>query len=248
MRNYLSILIVIAATIYLTHSGGTVFVPSPPACYNTACPAHCAFTISGYQLLAGCTSPSGAFMGNVCTACDERVFILNGTNCVPHLLNNEHYQYYQTFGAAKIGWYAANRNTEWYDPRFVAPLITINRAHYAVRIKFGIKLYYYDYDSYYYPLNYSMDGTTYRYDQAGQNYWSCHDIVTSPLQSHYDVSLTVGWALTNTSLPYNIYNCGNCTCGGCVGGCCNANWYGADCCADKYIQIFDLLVMVSRCP
>lgn len=149
-----------------------------------------------------------------------------------------------------IGWYGSNSNGVAYNPRRTDVIsIVSNVAHYAVRIKFGIYLYYYDYVSYYYPLNYSIDGTTYRYDQSKENYWSCYDIVTSPQQAHYDASLTVGWAITDNSLPYNTYNtngCGSCTCYGSTFGC--SSFYGSNCCADKYIQILDLLVMVSRCP
>jgi hypothetical protein len=70
MKHYLTSLIVIAATITLTHSGGTSFVPNPPSCYGFACPAFCAFTVSGYQLVPGCSASTGTLMGGVCSACD----------------------------------------------------------------------------------------------------------------------------------------------------------------------------------
>lgn len=114
--------------------------------------------------------------------------------------------------------------------------------HYAVRIRFSIYLYRYELTNYYYPLNYSMDNSTYTYNQNKLSYFSCNDIVTSPLQPHFHPNLTVSWINTETgSLPHNIYGCGSCSCN-CVLCCYDG------CCENKYIQINDLLVMVSKCP
>ena len=156
---------------------------------------------------------------------------------------------------------------------YASEKITIGVAHYAVRIKFSIYMHKY-YTYYDYPLNYSMDEKTYRYDQNRLNYWSCYDIVTSPLQQHFNNSLTVGWTNTDSTLPVNINSCTsscNCRCCDCTysssnswcctgytgvgttcGGCCSGSDCGYftkdDCCENKYIQIDDLLVFVSRCP
>ena len=70
--------------------------------------------------------------------------------------------------------------------------------------------------------------------QTDLNYYSCQDIVTSPLQEHFDGTLTVTWRnLNTTNLPDNTVGCGSCTCRGCFGPSCGCT--AAVCCEDKYI-------------
>ena len=129
-----------------------------------------------------------------------------------------------------------------------------------------------------------MGTTSYNYDQNGENYLSCFDVVTSPLQGHYGNNVTVVWRSSNQSIGANNAGggCTDCACGNvcsngafghcgsscspsfacnCNGGACSCGGAGTglgcncgiagqsiNCCDDRYIEVQDLLVLVSVCP
>ena len=72
--------------------------------------------------------------------------------------------------------------------------------------------------------------------------------------THYSSTLVVTWRFTNTSkhpnpgVPagYSGSCSDNCDCRGCSTCGCDS-YYGSSCCDDKYIQINDLLVFISKC-
>ena len=246
-------------TLPLVHTAPNgIYSPGSTQCDSyTYCPAHCTYLFSAGTLTAGCSpglTGTMTFNSAVCTACDPLLFhpVSIGNRCVPHLLNNEQVQEYKSFisTGVRLGRYSSTiagvgqsyiSSGSPINPSYIFTFVSIGTDHYAARIRFSVYFYRNELTNYYYPLNYSMDNTTYTYDQSTLNYFSCTDIVTSPLQPHFISNLTVIWNNTNTTnLPYNIHGCSSCNC-----GCVQA---GSTCCENKYIQILDVLLMVSKCP
>lgn len=124
-------------------------------------------------------------------------------------------------------------------------LVTNIQPHFAVRIRFGIYLINNQRSTYYYPLYYGLDTSIYSYSQVNLNYYSCWDIINSPLKAHFNTSLTISFSNNNQSLPVNTDGCtGTCDCNSICGLCC----ISGGCCEDRYIEIRDIIVFASLCP
>jgi len=281
LKHFLLLLFLPCFIIFANSAPSTFFTnPTSAECVATDyCPSFCTYQVqSNNTLKPMCSAGLTVYDTGGCTACDPQFFNLTGNFCIPHLLNNEYkQQYYNFFQSISAGAYSSYR-LGWYNaaipsgssaitaskslPNFrnmATYTVTTPLPHYAVRIRFSIYMYRNDISSYYYPINYSMDETMYTYDPSATPYWTCNDIVTSPLQTHYGANLTVNWMNANTTnYPFNQVGCSNCDCttpvytcccSGCASaGCCDtSNCWTPTCCDHKYIQINDLLVFVSKC-
>lgn len=200
----------------------------------------------------------GGALSQLCIRCDSLLFraVPNGANfdCVPHEYSNEVLFSYGIPAFYTFGY--ANNVASWWN--FQTPLIFGPLPpHFAVRLRFSVHLINWGRDVYMYPLDYSMDGKTYLYNQTLDKYWSPYDIVTSPLQTHTDSQVTVSFALLDSSLPYNtgcnawardgVCSCWLAACWACCASCC-PGCCGWGCCDAKYIQVRDYMLFVSVCP
>lgn len=153
-------------------------------------------------------------------------------------------QGYTYSGTYQLGFIGTSNTGNFHLRQTVVSL----KPHYAVRIRFGIYLMNNQRDNYYYPLSYSLDLISYSYTQNNVGYFSCYDIVNSPLQSHFIDTLSVTFVNTNQSDPDNTAGCSICTCYSVGCGCCGCCGVGTTCCYPRYIEIRDLLVFASLCP
>jgi hypothetical protein len=273
MWKLFSLTLLLCLVLSAPNSYGGTTGPCPAI---SPCTAYCGYSISGYTLSQNC----GGFETNNggCTSCDGSIFELISGYCIPHLRNSEaKHQYFYLGGSTyQLGFRSGGRNTITSNNNLATVLSSGIPAHYAVRIKFGIYMLS-NFELFYtYPLEYSLDTTKYGYNNADSDYFTCYDVVTSPLQAHFNSTLTVNWLNANSGLPNNIAGCSNCNCGdsctACCGGCggcgfCNcrvSNTCGCgaaggigcncsasltfNCCENRYIEIRDLLVLVSKCP
>ena len=226
------------------------------------CPSYCTYGVNSAtnKLEPKCSAGingSYAIEKGGCTDCDPLFFTFTGgTYCIPHGLRNEYKAFYQDFtnlNGYRLGWYNSGTlipttyatsssdfdNLKTYQVPGLA-------AHYAVRIRFSVFMYRNEYSGYKYPLEYGMDGTIYSYDIQSKSYWGCYDIVTSSSLTHYSSTLVVTWRITETSVyPENTDSCPYCRCYRTSCSCCSTSM--ASCCDNKYIQINDLLVFISKC-
>jgi hypothetical protein len=79
----------------------------------------------------------------------------------------------------------------------VHPIINVPNLppHHAIRIRFGVYLYKFKHPDYIYPFSYSIDATSYKYNNTLSEYWSDYDIVTSPLTNHTMTNVSINFRL-----------------------------------------------------
>jgi hypothetical protein len=146
----------------------------------------------------------------------------------------------------QLGFYSAAAAN--YIGDFVSNMIHIVtglQAHFAIRIRFGVFFQENTNAGYDYPLTYTMDSSIYSYNMASKDYFSCYDIITSSKITHHNPNLTVRWQNTDSTQPDNSQSCSFCYCRSF--GVCNSG-VTRNCCENRFIEIRDMLVFISRCP